>query len=534
MSPLTGTWQLTRFALRRDRVLSPAWIAAFVLITASSASATMALYPDAGSRISAAAAINEVPVALAMYGRIWDPTSLGALSMFKLTGFGAVMIGIYAIMQMVRHTRSDEEHGRTELLLAAPVGAWAPLASASIAVAVPLVSIAVLCAIGLTAVGLPTSGAWAFGLMWLTTGLAFAGIGAACAQVTTTGRLSNTLAVCVLAAAYLVRAIGDVVGGTDGPAWWSWVSPLTWSQAVRPFAGDRWWVLVLPVALAAATIALAVLLSGRRDFGSGLVHERAGHATARATLSGPGALAWRLSWRGLAGWLVGYVMVSVLIGSLINDLDAMLESPPARAMVLALGGTDRMLDAFISLEFSIIAFVTAAYAVTVVRRLATEETDGLAEPVLATAVPRTRYLVSYLWTALIGTVVLTLAQGLAFAVAAASRTGSSDRVAATVGASLAYLPAIWVIVGIALALFALSPRLTSLAWVLIVALVLVTEIGAMLTWPDGIMNLSPFTHIPRLPAAEMSWTPMVALTAIAAGLTAAAIARYRQRDLVNA
>lgn len=534
MTALTGTWRLTRFALRRDRVLSPAWVAAFALITVSSASATMALYPDAASRLSAAAAINNVPVALAMYGRIWDPTSLGALSMFKLTGFGAVMIGIYAIMQMVRHTRSDEERGRTELLLAAPVGTWAPLASASIAVSVPLVAIAVLCAVGLTAVGLPAVGAWAFGLMWLTTGLAFAGIGAVCAQLTTTGRLSNTLAVCVLAAAYLIRAIGDVVGGADGPAWWSWISPLTWAQGVRPFAGDRWWVLVLPGALAVAAVALAGVLSGRRDFGSGLVHERAGRATARATLGGPMALAWRLSWRGLAGWLAGYLMVSVLVGSLINDLDAMLDSPPARAMVQALGGTDRMLDAFISLEFSIIAFVTAAYAVTVVRRLATEETDGLAEPVLATAVTRTRYLASYLWTALGGTVALTLAQGLAFAFAAASRTGSTDRVAATVGASLAYLPAIWVLVGVTLALFALSPRLTSLAWVVIVALVLVTEIGTMLTWPDVIMDLSPFTHIPSLPAAEMSWTPLVALTAIAAGLAAAAIVRYRQRDLVNA
>lgn len=534
MSALTGGWQLTRFALRRDRVLTPAWIAAFVAVTVASASATMALYPDAQSRMLAAATINDVPVALAMYGRIWDPTSLGALSMFKLTGFGAVMIAIYAIMQMVRHTRTDEERGRTELLAAAPVGAWAPLVSASIAVAVPLLAIAVLCAVGLTAVGLPAAGSWAFGLMWLATGLAFAGIGAVCAQVSTSGRLANMLSVGILAAAYLVRALGDVVGGTQGPAWWSWVSPLTWAQAVRPFAGDRWWVVVLPFALALVSVTFAARLFRRRDIGAGLVHERTGRATAASTLRSPASLAWRLSWHGLVGWLAGYLIVSVLIGSLVNDLDAMLESPPARAMVLALGGTDRMLDAFISVEFSIIAFVTAAYAVTVVRRLSSDETDALAEPVLATAVSRTPYLLSYLWTALIGTATLTLVQGLSFAFTSAARMGTGDRVAATVGASLAYLPAIWVIMAVAVALFSLAPRLTSLAWVLIVALVLVTEIGAMLSWPSAIMNLSPFTHIPRLPAAEMSWTPLIALTMIAAGLTAGAIVRYRRRDLVNA
>lgn len=534
MKPLTGTLALTRFALRRDRVLTPAWIAAFVLITVASASATMALYPDAASRISAAATINDVPVALAMYGRIWDPESLGALSMFKLTGFGAVMIGIYAIMQIVRHTRSDEERGRTELLLSEPVGSWAPLVSASIAVTTPLVAIAVLCAIGLTAVGLPIAGSWAFGLMWLTTGLAFAGIGAVAAQVSTTGRLANTVAISMLAAAYLVRALGDVLGDSTGPAWWSWVSPLTWAQAIRPFAGDRWWVLVLPLALALLMLSLALLQSGHRDLGAGLVQERAGRASAHATLRSPAFLAWRLSWRGLAGWVIGYLFVSALVGSLVNDLDAMLESAPARAMVMALGGSDRMLDAFISLEFGIIAFVTAAFAVTVVRRLAAEETDGLAEPVLATAVPRTRYLLSYLAIGLVGTVTLTLVQGLAFAIAAALRTGDSDRVAATVGASLAYLPAIWLILAVALTLFALAPRWTSIAWVLIVALVLVTEIGAMLSWPAAVLNLSPFTHIPRLPAAEMSWTPLISLTAIAATLTVVAVERYRRRDLANA
>ena len=534
MTSSTGTWQLTRFALRRDRVLLPAWVAVFVLVTVSSASATMALYPDPSSRTSAAAAINDVPVALAMYGRIWDPTSLGELSMLKLTGFGAVMIGIYAIMLMVRHTRTDEEHGRTELVVASPVGAWAPLASAAIAVATPLVSIGILCALGLTAVGLPAAGAWAFGLMWTTTGLAFAGVGAVCAQLSTSARVATTLAVSMLAISYLVRAIGDVVGGSDGSPWWSWISPLTWAQAVRPFAGDRFAIVLLPLTAAAVAMLAATWLSGRRDFGGGLVHERVGRAEARPALRSPARLAWRLAWRGLVGWLFGYLLVSVLIGSLVNDLDAMLDSEPARAMVAALGGTEKMLDAFISLEFSIIAFVTASFGVFIVRRLAAEEANGLAEPVLATAVDRTTYLLSTLWVALVGTVALSLVQGFAFAVASAASTGSSERIAATVGASVAYLPAIWVIVAVAVALFSLEPRLTSLAWVLIVALVLVTEIGTMLTWPDLVMNLSPFTHVPKLPAAQMSWSPLVVLTAIAAALTAAAIARYRQRDLVNA
>lgn len=534
MNDFTGTGRLVRFALRRDRILMPVWVAAFVLVTVSSAQATMALYPDEASRAMAAATINEVPVALAMYGRIWDPTSLGALALFKLTSFGAVMVAIYAIMQMTRHTRSDEEHGRTELVLAAPVGRWAPLTSAFLVVSTSLLAIGVLSALGLTVVGLPAVGSWAFGLMWFTTGLVFAGVSAVCAQVSTSARLTNALAVSMLAGAYLVRALGDVVGGVQGPAAWAWVSPLTWAQDVRPFAGDRLMTLWLPVIATVAAMVLAAWLSGRRDFGGGLIHERPGRASARASLRSPVALAWRLQWRGLVGWLVGYLFVSGLVGSLINDLDAMLDSAPARAMVQALGGTDEMLDAFISLEFNIIAFVTAAFGVAVIRRLAAEESDGRSEPVLVGAVTRWRYLASYLAIAIVGTVALTVVQGTAFALAAASRTGSTERIGAIVGASTAYLPAIWVIVAVALLLFAVAPRLTSLAWALVVGLVLVTEIGAMLTWPSWIMNLSPFTHIPRLPAAPMTWLPLVALTGIALLLAGLAAARYRQRDLSNA
>ena len=40
MNALTGTGTLVRLALRRDRVLLPVWIAVFVLMAVTSASAT--------------------------------------------------------------------------------------------------------------------------------------------------------------------------------------------------------------------------------------------------------------------------------------------------------------------------------------------------------------------------------------------------------------------------------------------------------------------------------------------------------------
>jgi ABC-2 type transport system permease protein len=533
MNRLVGTWALTRLALRRDRILLPVWIAVFPLFTISSASATVALYPDETSRIEAASAINDLPAAVALYGRIWDPTSLGALSLLKLAAMGGVMIGILAIMLVTRHARADEEKGRTELIGANVVGSWAGLTAAMVVASVAMVSIGIVSALGLTAVGLSAAGSWAFGLAWATTGLAFAAVSAITNQLAQSARAANGLAMIVLAVAYLVRAVGDVTGDSAAPGALTWVTPIGWSQQVRPYAGDRFAVLLLTLTFTAIALVLAYALQSRRDLGAGLLPDRTGPASASARLASPMALAWRLQYPMLLGWFAAYAILSGIIGSIINDLSGMLDTPQAKQMISALGGTDVLMDAFLAMEFSILAFVTAAYGIVAARRLATEEADGHAEPLLATAVSRTRFLMSHLTVALIGTTLLTLTQGVTFALASAVQAGTSDRIGPTVGAAMAYLPAVWLMTGIVILLFGIAPRLTFIAWILLVGFLLVAELGALLTWPSWVIDMSPFAHVPKLPAAAMDATPLLVLLALAIALIVIGAARFRRRDLAS-
>jgi ABC-2 type transport system permease protein len=393
------------------------------------------------------------------------------------------------------------------------------------------VGIGVLSALGLAAVGLPATGSWAFGLSWAVTGLAFAAIAAITNQLTASARAANALALIVLAVTYLLRAIGDVTGDASGPSALSWLSPIGWGQQVRPFAGDRTAVLLVPLVFSSAALWLAFALLARRDLGAGLLPDRSGRATAAPSLRTPVALAWRLQYPMLVGWLVAYAILSAVVGSIINDLGDMMDTPQAQQMITALGGTDVLMDAFISLEFSILAFITAAYGIVAAHRLAAEETDGHAEPVLATSVSRLSFLMSHLTVALVGTTLLTLTQGAAFALASAAQSGETERIGPTIGAAVAYLPAIWLMTGLVILLFGVAPRLTFVAWVLLVGFLLVSELGALLSWPDWVMDASPFRHVPQLPAAAMTWTPIVVLLLIAAGLMVAGAARFRRRDL---
>ena len=123
---LTGTAGLVRLALRRDRLLIPAWVGLFAAMAAFSASATVGLYPNEASRIEAANTINSAAAVVALYGPIYDPTSLGALSIIKLTAVYAALLSILMVMLVVRHTRAEEEAGRLELVGAGVVGRAAP------------------------------------------------------------------------------------------------------------------------------------------------------------------------------------------------------------------------------------------------------------------------------------------------------------------------------------------------------------------------------------------------------------------------
>ena len=128
--------------------------------------------------------------------------------------------------------------------------------------------------------------------------------------------------------------------------------------------------------------------------------------------------------------------------------------------------------------------------------------------------------------------VMLLLAGLGFGVGGRRLHGRRRAVAGAAGAPLAYAPALWVTAGVAVVLFGWLPRATAAAWVR--ARVRVRRRlprAEILDFPDWMNNLSPFGHVPQLPAEEMSWTPLLMLTALAAALVALGLAGFRRRDL---
>lgn len=527
MSSLVGTPALLWLAIRRDRVLLPVWIGSLALMSAFTVRATIDLYDTTLSLRSAARGVNDSPALVAMYGPIPDETSLGAVAVFKLILTGGLFAGFLTALIVRRHTRVDEESGRAELLGGTVIGHRAILVAALAEAVLAALLVAVTVAVANDLAGLDAAGSWTYGAGWAGLALVSAGIAAVAAQLSASARSGAGIVAAALGAAYLLRSIGDV-----GLPWLSWLSPFGWVAKAEPYAANRWWVVLVPVAVAAGGFALAIVLRDRRDLGGSVLAPRAGRADGRAWLSGVGALWWRLGRVALALWTIGLALFGALLGGVAPQVGDMLMSDRARAMFERLGGVGTLQDMFLSAEVSIMAVVVTAYAITVVTRAAAEENDGRAELVLPTSTTRAGVFAATWGLASGGAMVLMLVFGLSASVSFGLQEGGvGDSLGRVLPAALVQLPAIWLMTALALVAWSWRARLVHLAWVALVVGLVLGELGELLGLPRWMVDASPYSHTPRLPVEDLSWPPLVALLAAAVAVTGAAWWRYRGRDI---
>ncbi len=528
-SGLTGTGAMLRLALRRDRVLVPAWVLGISGMAYFSAAATVGLYPDLPERVAAAEAINGSAALVAMYGRIYDPSSLGELSLFKMTAFGAALIGVLMVVLAVRHTRHEEESGRLELVGSTAVGRQAPMAAALLLTGLASGALGLLTAGGLMLAGLPAGGSLAFGAAWAATGMLFAVVGAVAAQLSVSGRGATGLGLMVVAVAYTIRAVGDLAEG--GPGWLSWLSPIGWSQQVRAFSGTRWVILVLPLLAIAVLVPLAFWLRSRRDLGAGLLADRPGPA--EGGIDSALGLAARLQRATFLAWAVAATLLGLVLGSVADSVGGFLDSPDMAELLAKLGGEQGLIDMFLAAELGIIGSMMAAYGIVATRWLSTEEESGRAEMVLAAGTSRRQWAGAHTLLALLGVAVLMVLVGLAIGLGHALSVGDPEQVLRVGWAAMARIPAAWVMVGIAVALWGWRPRLAWVAWLLFVAFLVVGEFGVLWDLPAFVRNLSPFAHSPILPGPDPSYLSLPVLLLVAVGLVALGIGRFHRRDVLS-
>ncbi len=541
MNSFSGTWRLIRLVLRVDRIKLPLWLLLTVGIIAVSIPQLTHAYGSGAQRQAYVAATAPSVVTRLWNGALTGP-SIGEISVVETAFIAFLMIALLNIFLVIRHTRKNEELGRAELLGASVVGRQATLTAVLLIAFVANLLCALLLYIIATSNGLPSSGAVLYGVGVGASGMFFAVMAAVMAQLFQSARAANSASVGVFGIALLIRGTGDATGSLAAGGlgvqtnWFSYLSPLGWVTGSRPYGQEQpaWLLLFIPLILCGLVAAYTLLV--KRDMGAGIFAPRLGRAHAKPALLRRFGLQWRINRTSFISWLIGMILVGATLGGVAKEFESLLAgNEEMQKMLTAFGGGGSVSDIMFSATFVIMAIATAAYIIQLLVRMHTEETSGRLGLTLSTNQSRTNWIITNTAFAFMtGTAILIATGAVTGATYGMVTGGVAHNTVKLTAAILVQLPAVLVLASVSTLLFSVLPKLfVPAAWSLLAASLLDFQLGALLNLPQWLINISPFTHTPAAPAANLSVLPLVLLSTIFVGTYAASIVLMSRRDLIN-
>lgn len=524
--------------LRRDAVQLTLWIVGTGALAGATFAGVAGSYGTDDERAALLATAVANPVVLLFRG-LPSGADEGAFLGFLILPFLVMLAAFMGSFLAVRHTRAEEEAGRAELIGATPAGRLAPPAATLVHGVAAIAALGVLCALVLAATGLGVRGALTMGLTTAAGGVTFLALTLLGAQLVRTSHAANALGVWTILIAFLLSGLGNAAG-TPGPdaqridsGWLAWLSPFGWAENTRPYDADDLRPLLLCLALAALAAGAALALQSRRDIGEGLLPDRHGPRTASPALAGPGGLLWRLSRGAVLGWAIGGLLTGVLatrLAAVLQDVGAQVPSVGELSDALADGGSPS--QAAVAIFFTMLGVLTACCAVQIVARARQDAVHGTAEPVLAGAVSRMRWLAAHLVVAAVA-MALTVAAAIGGAAIGLATLPAPDwsLMADVAVTGVGQLIAAAVFPVLTALVFVAVPRATiPLGWTLVLVGTVVGLFGPLFGFPQGLVDASPIAVAPTVTGdgvdlRGLGWL----LLAIAAG-TAASLALAHRRE----
>lgn len=541
---MTGTWNLIKLILRRDRVKLPAWILGISLSLLWMIPLLKNTYGTPESLQTLYTTFKLNPAGLLLTGMMDAPT-FGALFTIETVLWWGLAVVFMNTLLVIRHTRQNEEIGAQELIMSARVHRGASSVAVMAVAFVANLVLGLILFAGMTA--LSDGGAlWSNSEVLLYScgmallGFVWAAIALVVAQLVESARSANGILAGIIGVTFLLRGIGDFLGkaGADGlvqPHWISNLSPFGWIQAIRPLTYPEWWPLLIPLIFVVVAIPIAFVMLNNRDVGSGLLPARRGRVRASAFGRTALGLTWYLQKNIFFGWLVGVLAMAAICGVLVPEMSHVYDSSPQLAQVIAsMGGTGAQIPVFLSAMLMIIVLMVMAYAVQASGKLRGEESSGYLENLLATKLSRIGWLLRHFAVVLVGAAAMLLAAGLTLALATNLGGGEHVKIFDYVGAALSYFPVIAVFAAGYVCLFGLLPRAAGLVtWVYFGFVAFVSWIGGLLNLPAWLNNFSPLNYTASAPAEAIKFPPLIVMMAVAVVATALGLMFWRRRNLVQ-
>ena len=526
----TNTGVLSRLILRRDRIRIPVWIISIVLFTVMIAVVLPDLYGTGSERQIMAETMRNPSITVMLgpgYGL--DNYTDGAMMAHFMLVFSAVATGIMGILLTTRHTREDEEEGRIEMIRSLPVGTLSPLASTFIINTLTSIIIFILVGIGLFSLGIDTidlNGSMLYGASLGAIAIFFSALTGLFAQLTSNNRASLGFSFSLLIFFYMLRGIGDV-----GNEALSLISPLGLILRTEVYVNNYWWPVFATLGISLLIFTLSLYLNSIRDLGAGFLPTRSGRKNASKFLPSPLGLSLRLQRTSIIAWIIGIFILGVSYGSILGDLEGFLGTSDIIKQMLPEAEGMNMTERFVTMLMTIMSILGTIPILIYVLKVNDEEKRNRTEQVLSKAVSRNSLLGSYTIISVVAAPLIQLMSVLGLWSAAVFVMDDVIALETFFKAGFVHLPAMWIMVGLAVLLIGFIPKLSSLTWAYLGYSFFVVYLGDMLQLPDWLAKLSPFGHIPQVPIEEVRLSTMVILIIIAILSIVAGFIGYNKRDI---
>jgi len=554
-----NSWKLTKFLLRKERVISSVWILVLALVVVGLVVGMYEAIPYADRE--ALISMFENPALVAMMGPNYAALAGGFGAMYStlMLLWVALTVGLMNIFLVVRNTRADEEKGRFEVLRSLPVGRLANLNATFMTAVIVNLVLALVVGFGMFAVGdasMDFGGSLLWGVALGVTGLVFAAFAGLFSQLSSNSRGAMGYSFAVLGFFYLLRAPGDMNPDLEIL---SRISPLGLVLRTQAYAGNYWWPILILLAVAAVVAAVAYRLNFVRDIEQGIIPARPGRADGSILLRTPTGFTFRLLKVSMIVWFLSMFAFAGSYGTVLGEVDEFIANNemyqqlmlgPAgvefvteaglsaeevvdilRAAVAAEGFT--LPELFASTINNIMAIFALVPVLLIILKVKSEEKEVRAELVLAASVCRYKYIGSYAAFAFIFAVLIPIAY--AFGIYSVGQSMMANPEDLTLGfllqSNLLYVPAQWFMIGLTIFFIGFKPRMVGVIWGYFAFSFLIMFFGRMEIFPAWTEYLSPFGWIPLLPIDDIIVLPLVVLILIAAALTGVGFYFYRNRDI---
>ncbi|WP_448851762.1 hypothetical protein [Corynebacterium sp. 335C] len=530
---------LIRLHLRTCGWFLVGWLLPMAGILAATPEGYRETFPTQEQLLGYAVPMGSSTAMAALYGPLKPPYTYGSVSNWQSASQVAVLGSVMAVLLAVKLTRAGEDAGVAELTGALGLRPRARTAAAGVVVLFAALLLGAIHAGAFlyrsgTVDGLPAADCVLAGAATAATTAAAGAGGLLAAELCATARSARIAALSAVGVAYLVRAVGDAKDWAVLRA----VSPLGWRDVLRPFGDDaRAWPLALMAAAVLGVAGFALAVHARRDTGAAWPGTRRARRTARRAPAGlgPWALRLRLDRPALLGWGAAAVAITAAMLMLTGEVADLSESSPESAAYMAAiagGSGASYADAYVNAVGTVTAVIVLCAVIQTVLAVHGDEASGRLVHELAVGAPRHRPLLVS-WATGLAASTLILAVSALVGSAVAQQGSSGDDVFAhglwTIGG---HWPALVCAAGVAALLAGALPRLTWLAWVVVVWSGIDSYLGELFGFPDWMLDWSLLAHAPRHLDGEFDWTGAVVL--VTAGLLMALAGAWAagRRDVI--